>query len=106
MDCDRLCSDLTVSSKLDDLLGRSFSQSGRLTLDEVELGDDFFDLSTGFAGELMQKFVNYDQRLAIVVKDFSLYSTSFQDLVREHRDHPNIRFFNSDTEAQAFLASA
>jgi hypothetical protein len=91
---------------IDDFLGRSFSQGGRLVLGEAELGHDFFDLSSGFAGELMQKFVNYDQRLAIIVEDASKYSGSFQDLAREHRDHPNIRFFTNEAAAQQFLASA
>ncbi len=91
---------------MDDLLGRSFAQGGRLVLGEAELGDDFFNLRSGFAGELMQKFVNYDQRLAIVVNDVSIYSASFQDLAREHRDHPHIRFFSREAEAQAFLATA
>lgn len=94
------------SRGIDDFLGMSFSQGGRLILGEAELGCEFFDLSSGFAGELMQKFVNYDQRLAIIVEDASQYSASFQDLAREHRDHPNIRFFTHEAAAQQFLASA
>ena len=90
---------------VDDFLGRSFSQGGQLVLSEAELGQNFFDLSSGFAGELMQKFVNYDQKLAIVVEDFSRYSSSFQDLAREHSDHPNIRFFHDEASAQSFVAA-
>lgn len=94
------------SKTVDEFLGKSFSQGGQLLLREAELGRDFFDLSSGFAGELMQKFVNYDQRLAIIVEDASKYSTSFQDLAREHSDHPNIRFFANEAAAEDFLASA
>ncbi|MBM7114922.1 DUF4180 domain-containing protein [Archangium primigenium] len=32
----------------------------------VRLGEDFFKLATGVAGELAQKFVNYRMRLAIL----------------------------------------
>ena len=91
--------------RVDELLGKSFSQGGCLLLSESELGPDFFDLSTGFAGELMQKFVNYHQRLAIIVEDASQYSTSFQDLAREHGDHPQIRFFANEAAAKQFLVS-
>ena len=49
------------------------------------LGDDFFRLKTGVAGEIMQKFVTYGLRLAIV-GDISRYlseSSALRDLVYE-----------------------
>jgi hypothetical protein len=49
------------------------------------LPDDFYRLRTGFAGEVMQKFVNYRVGLA-VIGDISAHtdaSTALTDLVRE-----------------------
>jgi len=40
-------------------------------LNKSAICDDFFDLSTGLAGEILQKFVNYHVKIAIV-GDFSL----------------------------------
>ena len=40
------------------LLGESAGKRG-LVLTEAELGENFFDLSTGLAGELFQKFTTW-----------------------------------------------
>ena len=89
---------------IDELLARSFDSGGQLLVSEAELGTEFFDLSSGIAGELMQKLVNYGQSLAVVVSDPSQYSSSFQDLVLEHQHHPTIRFFTSKDAAKSWLA--
>jgi hypothetical protein len=41
----------------------------RFVLDERQLSDAFFDLSSGFAGELLQKCSNYQLRIAVVGHD-------------------------------------
>jgi hypothetical protein len=51
----------------------------------ARLPEDFFRLRTGFAGEVAQKFINYDIRLA-VVGDISAWlkeSRAFTDFVTE-----------------------
>jgi len=54
-----------------------------MILEEGSLGADFFKLSTGLAGEILQKFSNYRFRLAIV-GDFSRYaSQSLRDFRHE-----------------------
>jgi hypothetical protein len=50
-----------------DLIGKSFENSATLIVIPVEcLDDEFFQLRTRIAGELIQKFVQYRRRLAIV----------------------------------------
>jgi Domain of unknown function (DUF4180) len=54
--------------------------------------DDLFRLQTGLAGEIFQKFSNYNFKLA-VVGDFSKYkSKNLQDFIRESNEG-NIVFF-------------
>lgn len=61
------------------------------------LNDDFFDLKTRFAGEILQKFSNYRMRLAII-GDFSTYtSKSLRDFIRES-NNGNLVFFKNDIE--------
>jgi hypothetical protein len=79
-------------------------ENGGLILDEQELSKDFFDLRTGFAGEVLQKFVNYRARLAIVVADTSAYGSRFSELVYEHRTNRSVRFFTSVQLARQWLA--
>jgi hypothetical protein len=76
---------------------------GGLLLDESQLGADFFDLRTGLAGEVLQKFTNYRVRLAIVIADAQAYGGRFSELVREHRTHNAVRFFETEQRARQWL---
>jgi len=60
---------------------------------------DFFDLKTKLAGEVLQKFSTYRQKLAIV-GDFSQYkSKSLHDFIRESNKLGHILFASSVNEA-------
>lgn len=76
---------------------------GGLLLDEKQLGEKFFDLRTGLAGEVLQKFTNYRVRLAIVIADANAYGGRFSELIREHRTHNAVRFFDSAQRARQWL---
>ena len=76
-----------------------------LILNESDVSSEFFDLRTGLAGELFQKFTNYNVRVAIVIRDFDAHGERFSELAYEHSTHPLIRFFNSSDEAEAWLVS-
>ena len=77
--------------------------AGGIVLDERQLGPEFFDLRTGFAGEVLQKFTNYRARLAIVVANASAHGSRFGELVYEHRSHRAVRFFASAQLARQWL---
>jgi hypothetical protein len=77
----------------------------RLILSEDDLGPDFFDLVTGLAGELIQKFVNYRVRVAIIVPKPDAYGERFSELAYEHASHPTVRFVRSIDEAKYWLQS-
>lgn len=83
-------------------VGATFDKEG-LILTEGDLSPAFFDLRTGLAGELFQKFTNYGLRLAIVLPDGEVYGERFGELVYEHRRHALIRFFLSAEAASAWL---
>lgn len=93
---------ISTNDDIADALVRGMEEGG-LVLAESELSPQFFDLRSGLAGELMQKFVNYGARLAIVVPDPSVHGERFCELVHEHRRHPNVRFFGSAPEAYTWL---
>jgi hypothetical protein len=75
-------------------------------LSEEDFAPEFFDLRSGLAGELFQKFANYRFRLAIVLRDPAKYGERFAELVFEHRRHSSIRFFASEEEAKHWLRPA
>ncbi|WMC91470.1 DUF4180 domain-containing protein [Kineothrix sp. MB12-C1] len=87
-----------VQSALD-LIATVDYQTGcsNLILDKESIVEEFFDLKTRLAGEIIQKYVNYRVRLAIV-GDFSGYtSKALRDFIYEC-NHGKDLFFVSDKE--------
>jgi hypothetical protein len=71
-------SEANVINKVEDgidLLGNLYYQGfDRIIIYEKNITPEFFDLKTGIAGEILQKFSNYRVQLAIV-GDFSKYNS-------------------------------
>ncbi|MFV0466506.1 MAG: DUF4180 domain-containing protein [Lachnospiraceae bacterium] len=68
--------------------------------------EDFFDLSSKLAGEILQKYVNYDMKIAIV-GDFSKYtSKALQDFIYECNNGKDVFFASSVEEAEEFLVAS
>ena len=88
-----------------DVIGAVFGADG-LLLSELELSPEFFDLSTGIAGELFQKCTNYQIRAGIVLGNPNSYGERFSELVFEHQNHKLIRFFDSIEAARTWLENA
>jgi hypothetical protein len=87
---------------ISDAIGKCYSAEG-LILTEHDVSADFFNLRSGLAGEMFQKFTNYEIRLAIVVNDFNAYGERVSELIYEHQHHQLIHFFNSLDEARRWL---
>jgi hypothetical protein len=69
-------------------------RAGCIAIPVKRLGDDFFRLSSGIAGDVLQKFVTYGMRAAIV-GDISRYvaaSKSLRDFVYESNRGGHIWF--------------
>lgn len=72
----------------------------KIIIYKEQLSDDFFDLSTKLAGEILQKFANYRVRLAIVGQ-FTDSSQSLQDFIFESNKGKQVNFVSSSEEAIA-----
>lgn len=83
-----------------DIIGEAFGTGAELVvIPAARLTPDFFRLGTGFAGEMLQKFTNYQLRVAIV-GDISGYQKSapLRDFVNESNRQGAIRFLASTAE--------
>jgi len=70
-----------------------------IVLNKAAITEDFFMLTTGVAGEVAQKLVNYGYRLAII-GDFSEYtSVPLRDYMHECNKGRHIFFVNNEQEA-------
>ena len=93
----------TVYSKVDDFLdligNANYQGAEKIIMMKYNIHPDFFDLKTRLAGEVLQKFSTYRQKLAIV-GDFSEYtSKSLHDFIRESNRMKQILFVNTISEA-------
>ncbi len=71
----------------------------RIILNKSAIVEDFFDLKTRLAGDILQKFVNYYVKVAII-GDFSLYSSnSLKDFIYESNKGKNIFFVPDEKQA-------
>ena len=81
------------------------SGSRALLADGDALPPEFFDLSSGVAGELLHRLSVYGVRLAGVVPDPASHSAPFQDFLRETNRGKQFRFFPTREEAVRWLES-
>ena len=78
----------------------------KLILDKACFAEDFFVLSTGLAGEVLQKFINYHKKVAIV-GDYSAYTSKpLRDFIYESNQGNDIYFLPSVEQAVLKLDSA
>ncbi|MFI0405484.1 DUF4180 domain-containing protein [Actinomadura sp. 3N508] len=83
-----------------DLIGAAFLGAEVVAVPASRLDERFFALGTRFAGDVMQKFVNYRLRL-VIVGDISRYvegSSALRALVRESNSSGHV-WFVADLEA-------
>jgi hypothetical protein len=90
-----------------DLLGNLYFQGyDRIVVHQNSITPDFFDLKTGIAGEILQKFSNYRVRLAIVGDFTQFTSKSIKDFIFESNNGRQVNFVSSLTEALHRLSRA
>src|SRR5512133_4158596 len=89
---------ITPDDILDLMADARYNDSGSMIVHEEDLGTEFFDLKTGIAGEILQKFSNYRMRLSIVGDFTDLKSKSLADFIRESNNRKIISFVSSVTE--------
>ncbi len=82
------------------------SGSKRIVLDKSAVADEFFILSSGLAGEVLQKFINYRTKLA-VVGDFSQYTSKpLHDFIYESNNGRDVFFVGTREDAMEKLSRA
>ncbi len=66
--------------------------AGAMAAHAGSLGEEFFDLKTGVAGEMLQKFSNYRTRFAIIGDFTNVQSRSLRDFIRESNRGQTVYF--------------
>ena len=81
-----------LDQALDLLAACSYAGADKMIMTERQFSPEFFDLRTGLAGDVLQKFTQYGMALDIV-GDFTKYgSNALQAFIRESNRAGRIRF--------------
>ena len=96
-----------VQSALDLIMTSKYEYNTNLiAVDKKIVADDFFVLSSGVAGEILQKFVNYQAKLAIF-GDYSKYTSKpLKDFIFESNKGKNVFFVDDENQAIEKLSMA
>lgn len=88
-----------------DLLGNlNYQGFDKIIIHEKNIIPDFFDLKTKIAGDILQKFTQYQMPLTIV-GDFSKFnSKSLNDFIYESNKGRQVNFVASQSEALKVLS--
>lgn len=91
-------------SALDLLMSATYEAGTKnIVIDKKLIAEDFFILSSGLAGEILQKYVNYSGRIAIY-GDFSHYTSKpLKDFIYESNKGHSVFFVPTQEEAIAML---
>lgn len=82
-----------------------YDECERIVIYKEAMIEAFFQLSTGIAGEILQKFVTYSKKIAIV-GDFSIYhSKPLKDFIYECNHGKDIFFVPDEQSAIERLSS-
>ncbi|MDF2656254.1 MAG: hypothetical protein K0R19_2728 [Bacillota bacterium] len=95
-----------VTSAIDFIATVSYETGcAAVILNKEAVSEEFFDLSTKIAGEILQKFVLYRMKLA-VVGDFSVYSSkSLKDFIYECNKGNDLFFVADEAMAEEKLSA-
>lgn len=89
-----------VDSALDLLMSAKYEAGAeRIVVNKKQIAEDFFVLSSGLAGEILQKYINYGGKIAIY-GDFSHYTSKpLKDFIYESNKGKDFFFVATKDEA-------
>ncbi len=98
----------SIASEQDalDLIGVCFEHDVQLLMIDADvLSDDFFKLRTGLAGQVIQKFINYRVKVAVVLPKEQRLEGRFREFMTESNKRKDFGLFTSSEEAENWLLS-
>lgn len=94
-----------IQSGLDLIMTAKYeAETNLIAIDKSAVADEFFILSSGLAGEILQKFINYQAKIAIY-GDYSKYTSKpLKDFIYESNKGKDIFFVSTKEEAVDYLS--
>lgn len=77
----------------------------KIVIFKTAIVDEFFDLKTGLAGEILQKYINYGVKIAIIGDFADVSKRSLRDFIYESNNGNDIFFLEDMEQALNILHS-
>lgn len=74
-----------------------------LMIDANVFSEDFFNLKTGLAGMVLQKFINYQIKVAIIIENEEKLNERFKEMILEANKGYNFRTFRNSADAEIWI---
>jgi hypothetical protein len=94
---------MNAQDALDIMVNCTYQGARKIIVYEKNITPDFFNLSSGIAGQVLQKFSTYDAQLCIIGDYEKFSSKSLHDFIYESNKVGRITFVSSMAEARAKL---
>ena len=99
-------SNISRETDLNELLSLCYYHNSNLILmSEKNLSEQFFNLKSGLAGASMQKFANYQAKVAILLPHDAEKSERFKELMYEMNQSRHFRFYEHRADAEVWLTT-
>ncbi|MDT3427726.1 hypothetical protein J2Z22_003302 [Paenibacillus forsythiae] len=89
----------SVNDALDLMVTARYHGCDKMLLRKESITEDFFELRTGLAGEILQKYINYNMIFAIVGDFGGYHSKSLNDFIYECNQGTKVQFKRTEAEA-------
>lgn len=99
-------SSISRESDLNEILSLCYyHKSNFILLNDQNLSEEFFNLHSGLAGAAMQKFANYQVKVAMHLPHNADKSERFKELMYEMSKSSHFRFYDNREAAENWLTS-
>ena len=89
-----------------DLITACFeNETNQVMIHAQALAEDFFSLRTGLAGSVVQKFGNYQIKVAVVLPDLQKVKGKFREFVAEANKGNSFKVFSNIDEAENWFVN-
>jgi len=96
---------MTTQDALDIMANAQYQGASHIIIYEKQLNPDFFDLRTGLAGDILQKFSNYQMKLLIIGEFTKFKSKSLVAFIAESNRVKQVVFVADKEAALEKIAS-
>lgn len=96
-----------ISSERDvlDLISISIENNIYILLLQVDaFSKDFINLKTGLAGMMLQKFINYHIKVAVILENEEKLNDRFKEMILEANKGSNFRTFKNIADAESWIS--